>query len=857
MKSTVLFLLSFVIAFIIFNNKGIDRRVKKVTEEEKFSGAMQSLDFWTAQRAYPNKTIPDNAYYKAYFASQERLFKSNDLNIEWQEIGPQNIGGRTLALDINPLNPNTLYAGSASGGIWRSYTGGVGVKAWNYIPTGFPVLSVGAIAINPQDTNVIYIGTGEVYGYQNSIGGLNIRTTRGSYGIGLLKTTDNGLTWNKSIDWSYNQTRGVEVIRIDPSNSNIVYAGTTEGIYKTTDAGKSWNQIHNVIMTTDIFINKQNSQLILEACGNLDSPGGGIYRTTNGGNTWSQITANIPIFGGKILLSGYAGNVNVCFASVGMGTIDGAGTQLLKSTDFGNSWMLLNSTDYATYQGWYSHFVIPHPVDAARILCAGIDIYKSTNGGSTFTQKSDWSAWYWEVPPIGGPEGPTYYSHADHHVYVINPLNPDMVYFGNDGGVFRTTDFGETFQGCNGGYQSTQFYKRIGVSKVDSTRILGGLQDNATAVWEGTLAWRRGIGGDGCCTQISPSGTDTMYGSAQYLYLNRSIDKGVNWDYIAPNSSNQAFNAPFLLAPSRPKVIYAAGDHVYKSTNAGNNWTTMNNGNAINGDPILSFAISYTNPDSVYLTTAPTNYPAAIFRSTNGGAAWTNITGSLPDRYPVDISVDPRNSAIVYVVLSGFGTSHLFKSTNGGSAWTDIGQGLPDVPTSAICIDPFNSSILYVGNDLGVFYSLNNGTTWNNLNGGLTGTALVMDLAVSQVDKKLIVATHGRGVYRISLISVYTGIINTDRTSGPEGFALQQNYPNPFNGGTVIKYSIPQAGFTTLVLYDITGREVEVLFSGNLTAGEHSVAISGNIFARLSSGIYLYKLTTKSYSSVKKMIYMK
>src|ERR1017187_120689 len=320
-------------------------------KEERFSGAMQSLDFWTIQRAYPNKYIPANAYYKAYASAQSKLLKSNILTLSWQEMGPQNIGGRTIAIIINPLNSNTIYAGSASGGLWRSYSGGVGVKAWNYVPTGFPVLSVGAIAENPTDTNVIYIGTGEVYGYQDAIGGLNIRTTRGSYGIGLLKSSDNGKTWSKSIDWSYNQTRGIEVIKLDPVNPDTIYAGTTEGIFKSTDGGTSWIQIHSVLMTTDILINKQNTQQILAACGNLKSPGAGIYKSTDGGTTWIQITANIPAFGGKIMLAAYAGSPDVCFASVGMGTVDGAGTFLLKSTDFGSTWSQINTTDYSTYQG--------------------------------------------------------------------------------------------------------------------------------------------------------------------------------------------------------------------------------------------------------------------------------------------------------------------------------------------------------------------------------------------------------------------------------------------------------------------------------------------------------------------------
>jgi hypothetical protein len=285
MKSFYLFIISFAIASLTLILFQLNIGNIFSSEKERFSGAMQSLDFWTAQRAYPNKSIPGDAYYKAYKYALEKLSRKNINSPAWIEMGPQNMGGRTLAVSINPLNPNTIYAGSASGGLWRSYSGGIGAKAWSYIPTGFPVLSVGAIAINPSDTNVIYIGTGEVYGYQDAIGGLNIRTTRGSYGIGLLKSTDNGNTWVKSIDWSYNQTRGVQVIKLDPVNPSIIYAGTSEGIYKSTDAGASWNQMHTVLMTTDILINHQNTQLILAACGNLSSPGAGIYRSTNGGST--------------------------------------------------------------------------------------------------------------------------------------------------------------------------------------------------------------------------------------------------------------------------------------------------------------------------------------------------------------------------------------------------------------------------------------------------------------------------------------------------------------------------------------------------------------------------------------------
>ncbi|TAK65233.1 MAG: hypothetical protein EPO24_02755, partial [Bacteroidetes bacterium] len=206
------------------------------------SGALEALELWTASRAYPFNDIPANKYAREYLESKRKLkeiSRSPFANYEWQFIGPVNLSGRTIALALNPINGNTLYAGSASGGLWRSYTGGVGGN-WERITTGYPVLGVNSIAIDPTDTNTIYIGTGEVYRYWASLGGTVVRTTRGSYGMGILKTTDNGQTWTKSLDWSYNQQEGVQVVRINPQNPKSLWAGTTAGVLKSTDGGLTW-----------------------------------------------------------------------------------------------------------------------------------------------------------------------------------------------------------------------------------------------------------------------------------------------------------------------------------------------------------------------------------------------------------------------------------------------------------------------------------------------------------------------------------------------------------------------------------------------------------------------------------------
>ena len=285
----------------------------------KTSGAMEALDLWANQRAYPNKIIPDIGYYDAYVYSKNNLISSFDNfdTTHWYQIGPHNIGGRTISLAINSLNPNTIYAGSASGGLWRSYTGGVGTSAWKYIATGYPVLGVGTIAISPTDTNTIYIGTGEVYGYQKSFGGITVRTTRGSYGIGILKTTNSGLNWSKSLDWSYNQRRGVQVVRINPLNPNTVWAGTTEGTYRSFNAGVNWTKVHSTIMVTDLIVNPSDTGMVLIACGNLGSTGNGFYKTINSGNNWIKLIDGLPSsYGGKALFCVYRTSPNVIYASI-------------------------------------------------------------------------------------------------------------------------------------------------------------------------------------------------------------------------------------------------------------------------------------------------------------------------------------------------------------------------------------------------------------------------------------------------------------------------------------------------------------------------------------------------------------
>lgn len=756
-KVTILVLLIAVLLSYFFSsdqNASNEINYGLIKEKEKKSEILEALDFWNRSRAYPNQDIPPAGYYNAFTYSKSNLIQQDNLaTYNFEEIGPHNIGGRTLDVQFNPQNTNTIFAGAAGGGLWRSYTGGVGVSAWDQVSTGFPVLGVSSIAIVPNDSNTIYIGTGEVYNYQNEHGGLTIRVTRGSYGMGILKTTDYGITWTKCLDWSYNNQRAIQKVRIDPGNYNIIWAATTEGTFKSTDAGQTWNQMHNVLMATDVVINPINSNIVYEACGNLNSAGNGIYRTTNGGSSWVELTNGLPAnYGGKALLEIYQSNPQIIFASIGNGSSSGAGTWLCKSTNGGDSWSIINTTDYSTYQGWYSHWVGVNPTNQNLVLAGGIDVFKSTNGGTTLTQKSYWYNWYFGVTPPGGPEGPPDYVHADQHSITYHPTNPNIVYLGTDGGVFRSTDGGETFAGCNGGFQTTQFYSQFASSFTSSNIGIGGLQDNATAIYLGTDAWKRVIGGDGCACGINPNNQNIMYGTYTYLTLYKSTNLGDNFNGITPpNSSGAGFYAPFVICRSNPNILYAGSNFVHKSTNEGSGWTIVNGGQSLDGNPLLAMTVSNFSTDTLYVTTSPISSRGNVFVSFNGGTSWTNITGILPDRYLTDIAIAPYNASIVYVTVAGYGNSHLFKSINAGQSWIDVGSSLPDAPGYSVIVDPENQNNVFFGNDITVYASTDAGNSWFEYSNGLPEASFIYDLNIVNVNHRLRVVTHGNGVYEADI----------------------------------------------------------------------------------------------------------
>ncbi|MDH4069212.1 MAG: T9SS type A sorting domain-containing protein, partial [Ignavibacteria bacterium] len=769
-------------------------------------------------------------YFEAF--TQKRLLRpvaGLESDSVWTYIGPNNFGGRMISVALNPLNPSTIYAGAAAGGLWRSFSGGI-AGDWERITTGFPVLGVNAIAIDPVDTGTVYIGTGELYRYQISNGGIMIRTTRGSVGMGILKTTDAGVTWTHSLDWSYNDRSGVPAICINPLNRSTVIAATSEGVYRSTDAGGSWEMTLDAIMARDLLIHPNDTTLVLATCGNFASAGHGIYRSTDGGMSFVQL-GGFPSFSGMAVLGQYRSDPDTVYLSISDSTTT-VGTFYI-STDFGESWTLTNTDNRSDVQGFYARFVAVHPTIPTRIVRGAQQLYLSTNSGSSFSQiEGGW---------------------ADYHSFALHPDDPDVLYIAHDGGIWRSDDFGGNFYFVGEGIEAAQFYNGFSSSASDPLRAHGQVQDHFGWMYTGSENWVNGAVDEVGWTAINQGNDFIMYagnrgGGSMYKSTNRG--NSFQWSSTGLNGGVSSWNTPFVLSTSNPNVLYFGRSIIFKSTNASATWSATNGGSSLDGNPAISMAMSFSGTDTVYVGTAPLVDRTHIFRTTDGGASWTDITGILPDRYPLDLAVDPSDPSVVYVAYGGFDSSHVFKTTDAGGVWTDMTGSLPDVPATALVVDPANPEVVYVGTDIGVFVSTVGGSDWMTWDAGLPEAVLISDLSLATGPRIIRAVTHSNGVYERDMLDIQTSVTGTIETP-PVRFSLRQNYPNPFNPSTEISFSVAERGPVRITVFDLNGREVTTILDESLEPGQYTRSFDGR---NLSSGVYYYQLRADRFFETRRMM---
>ncbi|MBX2873545.1 MAG: T9SS type A sorting domain-containing protein [Saprospiraceae bacterium] len=816
------------------------------------SGAGLSLESWSFERSYPETSIPIHSFQEAFQEHQAQLLqKSGSPTGEWESLGPENIGGRILCLAFHPTDPNTIYAGSAGAGLWKTTTKGVGRTAWEHVPTNFPVIGVATIAIDPNNPDHILIGTGETYGVGFARPGTENRLTRGTYGIGILQTNDGGQTWTQVLDFDQDQIIGIQDLEMNPSNPLEVYAATTLGVYKSVDGGNEWNLIFIKSNCVDIEVDPNDGEVVYLSHGNLNFDlnitRSGLYKSINGGESFIELVdPNLPsAWSGNAKLSIDPNNSTIIYAAVQDAFFNESANPprgLFKSTDAGESWTNINQQDIARFQGWYSHDIAINPSNSEELYKVGIDAWKSANGGALFERKSNWALWTFGQISVDSVEGRPGYVHADIHAVYYHPLEPEKVFFATDGGVFSTTDGGTTFTTHNGGLQTTQFYANMSSSSTNPDLCMGGTQDNSTYIYRGEPSWYRVIGGDGMSAAIQAQNDQVLFGSAQGLYLVKSTDGGFSFANASPDfidGDRVAFSAPYEIAPSNDNIMYAGSLILYRSSNAAESWLPTRNV-AIDGfNRTVKIGISPFDPDIVFVATAPDPFTgsgsAKVFKSIDAGQTFSQMMG-LPDRVCKDITIDPNDDRVVYLAFSGFGTDHVYKTIDGGDNWSSTGAGLPDVPTNTIAIDPLNTDDVYVGNDLGVYHSTDAGLSWENFSDALPDATMVMDLNISPANRKLRIATHGRGIYQRDFVSFPLDI---NETSIAE--AQLKIYPNPtskwVNLEVELAASIPKA---SVRLLSISGQALQQLYQGPLSLGANQ--LQWELSSNLPKGQYLLQL---------------
>ena len=689
----------------------------------------------------------------------------NPTHAGWSSLGPGNIGGRTRSIVIHPTAHNTMWAGSVGGGVWRTNNGG---QTWSPVNDLMANLAVTCMVIDPNNPNNIYAGTGEGFSNADAL-----------RGAGIFRTTD-GTTWAQ-----LSATTGVNFQTVNrlaiSRNGEILLAGTRRGIFRSVDPNRlTWTQV-SLNAVGDVRFHPGNNKNAV--AGGVEN--GEAYYSTDGGQTWKTAT-HATTWSGRVELTYARKDPQIVYASVQMNN----GGEIWRSIDGGKSYARRNTllangqpAEYLTDQGWYGNTIwAGDPGNSDLVIVGGLDLYRSTNGGNLLIDVSTW----WDKRS----------AHADHHCIVAHPAyngtTNKTVFFGNDGGVYKTDDVTKVGNNAqppriNGWieldntYGVTQFFG--GAGNPTSGTIIGGAQDNGTLRFTpagGSEMWTEMFGGDGGWCAADANDPKYFYGEYVYLNIHRSTDGGATSDYISGQfwdgsqwtwkpipyritdamTQKALFIAPFVLDPNNSNCILGGGFSLWRTNNAkapntnntGPIWTAIKNSV---GRKISAIAVAAGNSKLIYVG----HEDGEVFKTLNGtqtGPVWQRVdhTGSnplTPTRYCSCITIDPTNSNTVYVAFGGYNRGNIWKTTDGGVKWSNLGNLLPESPVRAIAVHPRKPNFVYLGTEVGVFASEDSGATWSPTNEGPTNCS-VDDLF--WMKETLVCATHGRGMFTIDLSSV-------------------------------------------------------------------------------------------------------
>jgi len=799
-------------------------------------------EWFFMQRAYPFGQINQQAYIAALKQASvtRQALRAKDEVPVWKFEGPLNIGGRLSDVEMPPDNMQTMYVGAASGGVFKSVDAGL---HWTAVFDEALSLSVGDIALAPSNPSVIYVGTGEA-----NCGGGSLTYD----GVGIYKSTDEGATWTHM---GLEESRNIGRMAVHPTNPDIVYVAAMgnlfadnpdRGVFKTTDGGQSWQKILYISDSTgaiDVVLNPAHPDTVYAAMWervrrpDRRSYGGstcGIYRTYDGGENWTELTAGLPSSSPNIGRIG----IDLCDASPqvlyaiyadNIGYYEG----LYKSVNGGNTWTQTNdgslSGCYSSY-GWWFGRVEVNPLNPDVAFVIAFDLYATYNGGNSYTDLSGWDV------------------HVDQHAVYFHPLNDDYVILGNDGGLYSSQNQGSSwyfFQNL----PITQFY----TCEVDNTvpqRLYGGTQDNGTnrTLTGNTDDWENILGGDGFYVLVDPANNQYVYAEYQYGSFSRSTNGGNSFQSAMSGisgSDRMNWNTPVVFDPQNPSILYYGSNKLYRSTNKAVSWSVISpdltngpgNSNIVYAT-LTTIAVSPVNPDIIYAGTDDAN----VWVTADGGGTWTKISATLPDRWVTRVAADPVEESTAYVCFSGYRYNeylpHIFRTTNLGAGWEDISGNMPEIPVNDIIVDPDTNSTIYIATDAGVFVTRNLGNVWEVLGDSLPNVP-VCDLVLHQGTRTLIAATFGRSMYSYDL---YQDTLHTGTSISmalPDQIRLSV-FPNPFSTHTEINFHSSVKSPVRVTVLNASAIPVKTVYSGFAEPGSNRYTWDGSNDAGMDTpaGVY-------------------
>jgi photosystem II stability/assembly factor-like uncharacterized protein len=719
--------------------------------------------------------------------------------LQARSIGPAVMSGRISALAAVPEDPLTIYAGTASGGVWKSKDGGL---TWKPVFDDH-IQSIGAVALDPQNPKNLWVGTGESC-TRNSV----------SVGDGLYKSTDGGDSWQRV---GLENSERIAAVQVHPKDSDTVWACATghlwnrheeRGVYKTTDGGKTWKRTLFVDADTgcsDLDVDPQDPGILYAGMWQFrrrpwtfssGGKGSGLYKSTDGGETWRPLTRGLP--------EGEKGRIAVAVAasrpSVVYALVEAKKTALYRSDDVGESWREVNSSANIQARPFYFSHLEVDPTDFSTVYKPGLSLTVSTDGGRSFNNSM--------VDGFGGGV------HGDHHALWINPKNPNELILGTDGGAYMSYDKGNNWRHIRA-LPVSQFY-RISYDMEWPYNVYGGLQDNGS--WSGPSRatagiqnrhWRNIGMGDGFYAFRAPNDPDLVFveyqgGEISRLRLSTGENKQIK---PLPGKGEPKYrfnwNTPIHLSPTTPGTMYLGSQFLFRTRDNGDSWEvispdlttndpkkqeqarsgglSIDNTAAENYTTIYAIAESPKNGQVIWVGTDDGNVQV----TRDGGKTWTNVVGNVPGvpkaTWVSGIDASPHDEAAAFVTFDGHALgdmkTYVYRTTDFGRTWAPLGgETLKDAGYAHVVRqDLANPELLFLGTELGLWVSIDGGARWARFTGGLPQVA-VRDLAIHPRESDLIVATHGRGVY---VVDDLTPLRRLTREALEADVAMLEARPSP------------------------------------------------------------------------------